>query len=153
MKPSARGLRRTTDQSAEQLSTWSTSRACVYEHARAGASRARARKAQRENKLTRNAGQPRRESKAMKSRTRRTRRKGHTETKKFSLARSLTLEVSGRCHRECQVSAQHRSGPLDRIVRPGRWFGRRVVCAPEQTKPLAKLKCREERMQGTNRKT
>ena len=29
----------------------------------------------------------------------------------------LTLEVSGRCHRECQITAAHRSGPLDRIVR------------------------------------
>jgi len=29
----------------------------------------------------------------------------------------LTLEVSGRCHTEHQVTARRRSGPLDRIVR------------------------------------
>ena len=29
----------------------------------------------------------------------------------------LTLEVSGRCHSACQISATHRSGPLDRNVR------------------------------------
>jgi len=30
----------------------------------------------------------------------------------------LTLEVSGRCHSERQITVARRSGPLDRIVRP-----------------------------------
>jgi len=29
---------------------------------------------------------------------------------------SLTLEVSGRCHIERQITVVHRSGPLDQIV-------------------------------------
>ena len=28
----------------------------------------------------------------------------------------LTLELSGRCREECQDTATHRSGPLERIV-------------------------------------
>jgi len=31
---------------------------------------------------------------------------------------ALTLEVSGRCHSECQITVACRSGPLDRIVMP-----------------------------------
>jgi len=32
----------------------------------------------------------------------------------------LTLEVSGRCHSERQITVARRSGPLDRIVRASR---------------------------------
>jgi len=36
-----------------------------------------------------------------------------------AITRALTLEVSGRCHSECQITVARRSGPLDRIVSPG----------------------------------
>jgi len=36
---------------------------------------------------------------------------------KSRITKALTLEVSGRCHSERQITARHRSGPLDRIVR------------------------------------